>query len=102
MRSEAESEMLRLVRSHASELIDSLAELGGRDISVFGSVARGEDGPDSDVDLLVDLDESVGLFRLLEMRAVAEQILGRKVDVIPRRDLKAEVLEAALLDEYRL
>ncbi|GAA1844716.1 nucleotidyltransferase family protein [Brevibacterium marinum] len=94
--------MLRLVRSHASELIDSLAELGGRDISVFGSVARGEDGPDSDVDLLVDLDESVGLFRLLEMRAVAEQILGRKVDVIPRRDLKAEVLEAALLDEYRL
>lgn len=99
---EPEPDSLHKVRTHSAELIAKLAELGGRNISVFGSVARGDDRPDSDVDLLIDIDDSVGLFTLMKMRSVAERILGREVDLIPRNGLKASVSETALLDEVPL
>ncbi|SMX68001.1 hypothetical protein BLIN9172_00611 [Brevibacterium linens ATCC 9172] len=99
---EPEPESLHKVRTHSAELIAKLAELGGHNISVFGSVARGDDRPDSDVDLLIDIDDSVGLFKLMKMRSVAERILGREVDLIPRNGLKASVSETALLDEVPL
>ncbi|WP_166972530.1 nucleotidyltransferase domain-containing protein [Brevibacterium atlanticum] len=93
---------LRLVRRHAKELTDSFAELGASNISVFGSVARGDDGPDSDIDLLVDLDPSVGLFNLMWMGTLAEELLGRAVDVVPRDGLKNEVAASAARDEVLL
>ncbi len=71
----------------------SLAELKGRlrrfcekhriqRLDVFGSAARGEAGTDSDVDLLVTLDESspVSVAELLEMAGEAEEVVGRPVD----------------------
>lgn len=93
---------LRSVRRHAKELTDSFAELGASNISVFGSVARGDDGTDSDIDLLVDLDPSVGLFNLMRMGTLAEELLGRAVDVVPRDGLKNEVAASAARDEVPL
>ena len=58
---------------------------------MFGSVARGEERPGSDVDLLVDLSDDVGAFALLRMRSEAEEILGRPVDIVPSAGLKADV-----------
>lgn len=93
---------LRSVRRHAKELTDSFAELGASNISVFGSVARGDDGTESDIDLLVDLDPSVGLFNLMRMGTLAEELLGRAVDVVPRDGLKNEVAASAARDEVPL
>ena len=56
-------------------------------LRVFGSVARGEDRPDSDVDLLVDLPPHMGLLGLGRVQADLEAILGAKVD----SDLKPAV-----------
>lgn len=56
-------------------------------MAVFGSVARGEATPDSDVDILVDVDPSIGLgFVTLAERL--EKDLGRKVDLVSRRALR--------------
>lgn len=74
------------------ELKAGLAPLGATNLAVFGSVARGEEREDSDVDLLVDLDVNVGLFAMLRMRGVAEQILGRPVDIVPRSGLKDDLV----------
>lgn len=71
-----------------------LAPLGATTLAVFGSVARGEEREDSDVDLLVDLDSNVGLFAMLRMRGIAEQILGRPVDIVPRAGLKGDMADA--------
>ncbi|MBW0255684.1 nucleotidyltransferase family protein [Cellulomonas sp. PS-H5] len=60
-------------------------------VRVFGSVARGEDGPDSDVDLLVDLEPGVSLFDLGRAQVELEQILERPVDLVPARMLKPRV-----------
>jgi predicted nucleotidyltransferase len=59
---------------------------------VFGSVARGDDRPDSDVDLLADLPPGLGLLGFGRLLDDLERLLdGTRVDLIPESDLKPEV-----------
>ena len=67
-------------------------------LRVFGSVARGEDRADSDVDLLVDLPSHMGLLGLGRVQAELEAILGAKVDLVPASDLKPAVRARAERD----
>lgn len=60
-------------------------------LRVFGSVARGEDGPDSDVDLLATLPEGMGLIGLGRVREELEAVLGARVDLVPDDDLRPGV-----------
>jgi len=60
----------------------------GRDPRLFGSVARGEDRPGSDLDLLVDLDGSASLFDLARMHLELEELLGIRVDVLDEGGLR--------------
>lgn len=62
----------------------------GRNPRLFGSVARGEDRPGSDLDLLIDLDDSASLFDLSRMRLELEELLGIKVDVVDEKGLRAK------------
>jgi uncharacterized protein len=83
----------RRVRRHRQALITAAAAHGVRNLRVFGSVARGEDRPDSDVDLLADLPPGLSLFGLGRAEADLEAILGSRVDLIPAGDLKSSVRE---------
>jgi predicted nucleotidyltransferase len=79
------------VRAHRRELVDAAAAHGVSNLAVFGSVARGEDRPDSDVDLLADVPAGMGLFGLGRARADLEAIVGTRVDLVPASDLKPGV-----------
>jgi uncharacterized protein len=81
----------RRVRSRRHELVAAAAARGVRNLRVFGSVARGEDRPDSDVDLLADLPPGLGLFGLGRVQEELEAILGTRVDLVPAQDLKPGV-----------
>jgi uncharacterized protein len=81
----------RRVRRHRHDLIAAAAAHGVQNLRVFGSVARGEDRPDSDVDLLADLPTGLSLFGLGRVEADLEAILGARVDLIPAGDLKPGV-----------
>jgi predicted nucleotidyltransferase len=60
-----------------------LREYGIKRAAVFGSVSRGEDRPDSDVDILVTLGEKpMGMFIFMELIRRAEEKLGRKIDLV--------------------
>lgn len=60
-----------------------LREYGIKRASVFGSVARGDDRPDSDVDILVELGEKpMGMFAYMGLIEEVEEILGRKIDLV--------------------
>lgn len=85
------SAMRDRVLAHSDDLHRALQPLGARGITLFGSVARGDDTPGSDVDLVVDVEPTVSMFTLLRMQREAETILGRKVDLIPREGLKSAV-----------
>ncbi len=81
----------RRVRRHRNDLIAAAEAHGVKNLRVFGSVARGEDRPDSDVDLLADLPPGLSLFGLGRAEAELEAILGSRVDLIPAEDLKPGV-----------
>ena len=72
---------------------DQIAELcrryGIAELSVFGSVARGEDRPDSDIDLLYVLapDSKSSLWELWDLRDELAQLLGRKIDLVSKNSL---------------
>jgi hypothetical protein len=57
---------------------------GVKSLAVFGSVARGDAGPGSDVDLLAEFERPFGLFKFVEVKAYLETILGRPVDLVSR------------------
>jgi predicted nucleotidyltransferase len=66
----------------------AVARHHGRRVRLFGSVARGEDRPGSDVDLLVDFDAESSLFDLLRLTRELEELLGLPVDVVSTGGLK--------------
>jgi hypothetical protein len=86
------------VDTNASRLLRALRTLGARNVRLFGSVARGDDGPESDIDLLVDIAPDIGLFALGRMRSEAERILGSSVDIVPANSLKPDVAERVLAE----
>jgi hypothetical protein len=81
----------RRVRRHRRDLVDAAAAHGVSNLRVFGSVARGQDSPESDVDLLADLPPDLGLVGLARVEADLEAILDVRVDLVPADDLKPEV-----------
>lgn len=94
--------LLDVVANQSVALGQLLTPLGATNLAVFGSVARREERLDSDVDLLVDLDDQVGLFALLRMQTLAQELLGRKVDIVPRAGLKPELTETILAEAVSL
>ena len=74
-------EVVARLQAHAAELRAS----GIRHLSLFGSVARGEAGPESDIDLLVDLDPEahITLIGLIGLESKLGELLGRRVDLLP-------------------
>lgn len=79
--STAADEVIASLRAHAAELRGA----GIRHLSLYGSVARDEAGPDSDIDLVVELDRDrhIGLFGLVALERRLSELLGRKVDLLP-------------------
>jgi uncharacterized protein len=79
------------VRRHRAALVAAAQTHGVSNLRVFGSVARGEEEPGSDIDLLADLPAEMGLFGLGRLRADLEAIIEAPVDLIPASDLKPDV-----------
>jgi predicted nucleotidyltransferase len=89
-----------LVMQSLGESQDELTRLGVRSLALFGSLARGEAGAESDIDLLVEFSLPVGLFAFLEVQFYLEKLLGRKVDLVTpdalRQSMKNQILAEAL------
>jgi uncharacterized protein len=89
-------DVLSLLRTHESEL----RRLGVSHAAVFGSVARGEAGADSDIDVLVDLDSGhpMGVFEYARLKLYLNEICGGTADVVNRRTLKPLLRDSVLRD----
>jgi predicted nucleotidyltransferase/DNA-binding XRE family transcriptional regulator len=90
------------VRRHRVEMQEVLTRYGLSNARVFGSVIRGEEGPQSDLDLLVDVPEGVGLVSLGRCQAELERLLGAPVDLVPAGDVKSGVAAEVLAEAVAL
>ena len=79
---------LEQLRAQAAEIRQIASRHKAHSVAVFGSVARGEDGPASDIDLLVDFEPGATLFEQFYLQEELEALLNVHVDVIPRSGLK--------------
>ena len=75
---------------------------GARNVRMIGSVARGEAGPDSDLDLLVDLEQGRSLLDQATLMIELEKLLGCKVDVATDQGLRSRVRERVLKEAVPL
>ncbi len=81
------------------EEIKRIAERhGARNVRVFGSVARGEERPDSDIDLLVDAGPVTSAWFPGGLIVDLEDLLGRRVDVVTEKGLREELRPYVLRD----
>lgn len=65
-----------------------LEKLGVKSLSIFGSFARGEERPDSDVDILVEFEGRATFDRYIDTKFYLEELLGRKVDLVTPKAIK--------------
>jgi len=71
-----------LLQEKRDEILALAAKHKAHNVRVFGSVVRGEDGPESDVDFLVEFEEGAGLFDQIGFELDLGEMLGREVDVV--------------------
>jgi len=92
--------MHRIIETHREELKALARRYGVRSIKVFGSMARDDAEEDSDVDLLVETGPETSGFALGALLMDAQDLLGRRVDVVTQNALhpamRARVLKEAL------
>jgi len=92
--------MNKVVSARLREHRADLERLGVKSLALFGSAARGEARPDSDVDLLVEFSRPVGLSEFIQLQHALEEILGCEVDLgTPdslRASMKTNILQEAV------
>lgn len=69
---------------------------GAVNVRIFGSVAREEDGPDSDIDMLVSMEKGRSYFDLIGFQHELEDIFGRKVDMLSDKGLSPYIADRIL------
>ena len=92
----------RRLSRHRQQVQQMAASHGLTNLRVFGSVVRGLEGPNSDIDLLVDVAPGVGLLELGRCQAELESLLGARIDLVPTSDLKPAVRAEALCEAKAL
>ena len=94
---------------HRDEVIAKLAAheaewraFGVKSLSVFGSLVRGEAGPDSDIDLLIEFDGRASFDRYMELKFRLEELLGVPVDLVIPRTLKPRLRDIVEREAIRV
>jgi predicted nucleotidyltransferase len=90
-------EVLSILAAHQNEL----EKLGVKSLELFGSVARNEATPESDIDFLIEFSIDAGLFELFRVQHYLEDILGCAVDLGTKDALREHLREPVLKDAIR-
>ncbi len=86
-------EIKTVLRMHKEELKQKYKV---KEIGIFGSFVRGENRKRSDVDILVEFEESIGLFEFMDLEEYIGKLLDRRVDLVSKRALKPRIGERIL------
>ena len=91
-----------LVRDYRDDILRLAQKHGARNVRLFGSAARGEDRAESDLDLLVDMEEGRSLVDHVALKQDLEDLLGREIDVVTERSLHPRLRDRVLREAEAL
>ena len=91
-----------LLEEHRERIQEIAGRHGARHVRVFGSLARGSGGEDSDLDLLISLEQGRSLLDLVALKHELEDVLGRPVDVVTDRSLSPHLRDRVLREAVAL
>ena len=91
-----------ILQDRRMDILQIAARHGARTVRIFGSVARGEAGPGSDVDVLVNLNPGRSLLDIVAIKQDLEDLLGRKVDVVTEAAISPYIREHVLEEAVEL
>ena len=94
--------LYELLKSRRDEILRIAGRYGASNVRVFGSVVRGEDGPESDIDLLIDLEPGRTLFDLGGLNSDLQDLLDRKVDLVTENGISKYVRRRILSEAVPL
>jgi predicted nucleotidyltransferase len=86
----------QILKQKREDILKIASRYGAKKVRVFGSLVRGEDRPDSDVDFLIELEEGRSLMDLGGLLMDLQNLLGRNVDVVTEKGLHWYVKEQVL------
>ena len=88
--------MIDTIRAKKTEILSLAAKSGLKDVRIFGSVARGEDDGNSDVDMLVNVADASDPFAFIDFQEAVSILLNTRVDLVFERGLYHGIREAIL------
>ena len=94
--------LARRLRQHSSEIRRLVADAGGSNVRVFGSVATGQDHEGSDIDLLFTMGTPLSLMQLGALEQQLSDVLDTEVDLVPDSILRPEFRDRALAEAVPL
>ena len=86
----------QLLRQKREEILNICARHGAHNVRVFGSVARGEAGEQSDIDLIVEFEPGRSLLDHAALWLELQELLGCEVDVVSARGIKPDIRQRVL------
>lgn len=95
-------DLKRLIQEKRDAILEIAARHGARNVRLFGSAARGEEKPDSDVDLLVDTGPTTSSWFPAGLILDLERILGRRVEIVTEKGLNPHLRDRVLREAVPL
>ena len=90
------------IKSRREEILNIAKKFGAKNVRVFGSVARGEEGPESDIDIIVEMEKGSSLLDIIAIKQDIEELLGRKVDVVTEASISPYIRNEVLREAVNL
>lgn len=93
---------LERIRSHREAILEIAERDGAKNVRLFGSVVRGDDRPESDLDVLAQFEHGRSLLDLAGFGCDLEDLLGRKVDIVSEGGLSPYIKDHVLREAIPL
>ena len=90
------------IKSRREEILEIAKKFGAKNIRVFGSMARGEESPESDLDIIVDMEKGSSLLDIIAIKQDIEELLGRKVDIVTEASISPYIRRTILREAVNL